>query len=138
MVYAMLRSARVECVWRRIADPRFGEATLAEVAGVAVTTRDAVGGGIVAAERERVVHAEREPELDDLTLAQIEQRRLDPHWRRALHAAACGEVRHRLVVADVLRPAIGIAGVVQRIHADEDVGGAEHLRPREAEGEEDR
>ena len=58
--------------------------------------------------------------------------------RVLLDARARREVRHLLVGANVLRPAVGIAAVVERVHADEDVSSAEHLRPRQREREEDR
>ena len=39
---------------------------------------------------------------------------------------------------DVLGPAVGIARVVERVHADEDVAAREHLGPRQRERQEDR
>ena len=39
---------------------------------------------------------------------------------------------------DEFRPAVRIAGVVERVHADDDVAGAEHLGPAEREREKDR
>ena len=43
----------------------------------------------------------------------------------ALDAGAGGEVRHVLVGGDVLGAAVGVAGVVERVDADEDVGGTD-------------
>ena len=57
---------------------------------------------------------------------------------RALDAGLGGEVRHPLEGVDVLGAAVGIAAVVERVDADEDVARAEHLGPREREREEDR
>ena len=49
-----------------------------------------------------------------------------------------GQVRHAFVGLDEFRPAIGIARVVERVHADEDVGRFQHLGPRQRERKEDR
>ena len=52
--------------------------------------------------------------------------------------AARREVRHPLERLEVLRPAVGIARIVERVHADEDVVRTGRLREGEREGEEDR
>ena len=57
---------------------------------------------------------------------------------RAFDATPCGEVRHSLIRGDVCRPAIRIAGIVDRIHPDKDVAGLEDLGPRERKRQEDR
>src|SRR5215213_7592310 len=133
-----MRSRGPRAVARGVGNPGLVEPFSTKLTGVAVAASEAVGGGIVAAQRERVVDAEGASELDDLALAEMEQRRLDAHGRGTLDAAARGEVGHVLERLDVLGTAIGIARVVERVDADEDVGGAEYLRPGEAEGEEDR
>ena len=46
--------------------------------------------------------------------------------------------RRSLECLDELGPAIGIAGVVERVHANEDVIGPEHFCPREGERQHDR
>jgi hypothetical protein len=58
--------------------------------------------------------------------------------RTALDAHFRGQVGHALVGRDVLRAAVGIPAVVERVHAHEDVVRAEHLGPRERERQEDR
>ena len=58
--------------------------------------------------------------------------------RAAFHAGLGRQVRHALERLDEFRPAIGIAGIVERIHADENVGRLEHLRPGQREGEKNR
>ena len=60
-------------------------------------------------------------------------------WKRvALDAGACREIRERFERAHELGTAIGIAGVVERVHANDDVVGAEHFGPAERERQEDR
>ena len=54
-----------------------------------------------------------------------------------LHPRLRRQARHRLEGSDVLRPAVRVARVVQRIHPDVEIGGTQHLRPGEGEGEED-
>src|SRR5439155_22841429 len=56
----------------------------------------------------------------------------------ALDAGACAEVRQTLERADEFGPAIGIPGVVERVHADDDVVRAEDLGPSQREREKDR
>jgi hypothetical protein len=46
--------------------------------------------------------------------------------------------RQLLERADEFGPAVGIAGVVERVDADEDVRRAEHLGPSHGDGQEDR
>ena len=80
----------------------------------------------------RVVDAEREAELDDLRLVRSIS---GVRMRTGVVPSTPPRVARfamRSIRRDVLRAAVGIAGVVERVHADEDVGGAEHLGPREA------
>ncbi len=57
---------------------------------------------------------------------------------RALDAGLGGQVRHAREGLDVLRPAIGIAAVVERVDAHEDVTGAQRLGIGQRERQEDR
>ena len=94
------------------------------------------GGGIVAAEREAVVEAQRQPQPDDVGLRQRHQRRVH-RQRAAFDAGARGHPGQLLEGMDELRPAIGIAGVVERVDADEDVGRAQHFGPAQGHRQED-
>src|SRR5688572_33250065 len=106
----MRSSADARGVARRIRNTGLGEALSTQLARVAVAARETVQRRIVAAQRERVVDAEREPELHDLALGPMQQRRLDANRRRALDSAARGEVGHALVCLHVLGTTVGIAG----------------------------
>ena len=57
---------------------------------------------------------------------------------RSFDAGFGGEPCETLERRDELRPAIRIARVVERIHAEKNVGRFEHLRPREGHREKDR
>lgn len=59
-------------------------------------------------------------------------------WGRTLDGAACREVGHSLERGDVLRSAIRVPRVIDSVHTNEDLGGAEHLGPGKGVGEEDR
>jgi hypothetical protein len=74
---------------------------------------------------------------NDLRLGQVDEWCLNDETR-SLDAAARCQVRHSLVGLDVFGPAIGIAGIVERIDANEDAARAEHFGPRQCEGEKDR
>ena len=57
--------------------------------------------------------------------------------RSALDRGLGGEVGHRLEGGDELGAAVGVAGVVDGVDADEDVGRAAHLGHRQGEAQED-
>ena len=56
----------------------------------------------------------------------------------SLDARLGGQVGHALEGLDVLGPAVGVAAVVERVDADEDVAGLQRLGPGQGEREEDR
>ena len=56
---------------------------------------------------------------------------------RAFDAGARRHRRQRLERGDELGPAVGIAGVVERVHADDDIVRAEHFGPAERQRQED-
>ena len=55
-----------------------------------------------------------------------------------LDAGLGRHVRHAFESLEELGTAIGIAGIIEGIHADEDIGGIEHFGPREREGKKNR
>src|SRR5918993_4001927 len=61
---------------------------------------------------------------------------LEPHL--ALHSCFRGQVRHALVGRNVLRTAIGIATVIERVDAQENVKRLKSLRPSQGERKKDR
>ncbi len=106
------------------------EAARAQHAAVAPPARRARRQRIVAAVRQAVIEAQRQAARDDLRLRHRDERRLNakaPAFDAGLGRQP-GRVLERL---DELRPAIGIAGVVEGVDADEDIAGAQHLRPRQ-------
>jgi hypothetical protein len=75
---------------------------------------------------EPVVHAEGETETYDIALVQVEEGRMDVK-PVALDRVTGGEVGKPLERLDELRAAIGVAGVVHRVHPHEEVAGADVL-----------
>ena len=113
------------------------EAFLAEQAGVALAAGRACGPRVVATAGERVIDAEGDAAGDDLRFGQRDERRVDREPLAAFDAGLGGEVGHLLKSGDVFGAAIGVAGVVERVDAEEDVARAEDLDPGEREGEKD-
>src|SRR4051812_40964527 len=106
------------------------------MASVAVAARRARSIRIVATLRNRVVHAERQPELNDLRLRAIDEWRLDAEGIPPLDGTSCGEIGHPLIRRDVLWTTIRISRVIERIDAYENVPRFQHFGPREGEREE--
>ncbi len=80
-----------------------------------------VGRGIVATAGQRVVDAQLQAEANDLRLGERDERSVNFELLAAFDSGFGGQVGHFLEGGDEFRTAIGIAGVVERIHADEDV-----------------
>src|SRR5438132_754601 len=87
---------------------------------------------VIAAVGEPVVESQRPPFSDDVGLGEHLKRRVNPECA-ALNTFCGGERRQLLERRNVFGPAVGIAGVVERVHADEDVACAEHFSPSERE-----
>src|SRR5262245_60509237 len=113
---------------QRVCGPGVRESRGAQPATVAVPTRRAARAGIVTTVRQAVVKAQPQSQPDDLRLGEIDQRRVNGEGP-AFHAGLGRQPRQVLEGADVLGTAVGIAGVVERVDADENVRGANHLRP---------
>lgn len=98
----------------------------------------AAGGiGIVAAMGEREIDAELDGEGDDLRFGEGDERRVDADVSGAFDAGLGGEVGHALEGVDEFGAAIGIAGIIEGVDSDEDIGRAEDFGPGECEREED-
>ena len=69
----------------------------------------------------------------DFGLRQVDQRRAYPQPRALLHAGSRREIGHGLEGRDELRAAIGITGVIDGIHANEDIVRMQHFCPGERE-----
>src|SRR5690348_15399846 len=115
--------------YQRILDARFREAFLAQQAGVALSAGAALPIRIIAAMREPEVHAELSGKAHDIGFAERHQRGVTLDMRAAVEAGVGRQIRHAFVSLDELGAAIRVAGVIQRVHADENIGSFEHLRP---------
>src|SRR5207249_2289564 len=88
--------------------------------------------------RQREVDVQLVGPRDDLGLAELDERGVDAEVALALDAGLGRQIGQLLERLRELRPAIGIAGVIDRIDADEDILGAQHFRPGEpTRGEDD-
>src|SRR6185369_17973690 len=92
---------------------------------------------IVAAPGAGVVDAQLEAPADDLRLGAVDEGRVEAELPPLLDAGPGGETGHALEGLQVLRPAVRVTRVVERVDRDEDVFGAEDLGGREREREED-
>src|SRR6266851_3629003 len=112
---------------------RFTETTKAKLAGIAHSARLPSCGGIVAAGGNRVVDAQSEPKLDDLTLREIDERRTNSNRGLVARfdAGACSERCHLLECGDELRATVRVSAVVERVDADEYFARAHNLCQRE-------
>src|SRR5471032_2985148 len=112
------------------------EAGFAQPAGIALTAGQAVRIGLVAGHGEPVVHAELHALSDDLRLAHGDEGRMQ-HQRRAFDRGLGREVGQALERLHILRPAVGIAGIIDGVRAEENVLAAQHLGPGERERQHD-
>ena len=116
-------------VARRIGDARRREALRAQPAGVAVAAGAALRrrpGSTTPSARNRRRGARLRARCRPWTCCSSGAWTRMP---RAFHAGLGGEVGEPLEGRDEFRPAIRIAGIVDRVDAAEDVGGAEHFGP---------
>ena len=93
----------------------------------------AIRRGIVAAVGQAVIHPQGDATPDDFRFRQVDERSvyLEPRTLDSSLGRECGEPLEGL---DVLRPAVGITRVVERVGPDEHVPGIEHLGPRKRQG----
>ncbi len=96
-----------------------------------------MGVGVVAGAGEGVVDAEGEAALDDLVLMEMHEGGVDGEFAEAFDADFGGEVGEAFEGVEEFGPAVGVAGVIDGVDADEDVEGVEGFGPGEGEGEED-
>src|SRR6478735_3021951 len=104
-------------VARRILDARGRKTRASQAAGFAAPARTALLVRLVAGHREREVDAEPQAFLDDARLAPVQERCVQLQ-SAALNTGARGDAREMREGVDKLRPAIGIARVVDRVDAD--------------------
>ena len=125
------------CLNQRVGNACFLKALGAQDTAVALSARRAMRERIVATVGQAVIEAQRQTAADDLRLRQRDQRSTNVK-AAAVDARFRGQSRHPLERLDVLGPAVWIAGVVQRIDADEEVAGAQHFSPRQRQRQEHR
>lgn len=82
--------------------------------------------------RKPQIEPQLESQFDDPRLTQLDQRRMHMQAHAAFHASLSREIRKGFERADEFRAAIGIAGVIDRIHPDNDVRSLEHFRPSQS------
>src|SRR5215831_6806261 len=141
-LYVKLDVYESKSIWlniiQRVWNPGFPEPLLPQEARVAMTTRPPRHGGVVAGCGQGEVEAQAGAEPDDVCLGQAQERGADPKRESSLDAGLGSQVGRRLERFEELRPAVGIARVVEGIGADEYVAGSGRLAPgdrvREKEG----
>ena len=129
------RSAESRLGEQRVRHAGLGESSGPQHAAVAAAARLAVGATDRSSCGQPVVEAERQAAADDLGLRQADERRVDRE-AGAFDAGLRRERGHPLERLDELRPAVGIAGVVEGVHADDDVRRAEGFGPGQRERQE--
>ena len=82
-------------------------------------------------------HAKISAQTHDIGLGKLNERRANRDAGPSFDAGFRGQITHVLEGLNELGPAIGIAGIIESVDADEDVVGLEHFGPGEGEGEED-
>ena len=115
---------------QRVGDAGFRETAGAEYATIAGLARRSVGQRVVATVRQPIVQPQLQAAADDLGLGEIDQRRMDAE-RAAFHSGPRTKRGDLLERPDELGPAIGIAGIVERVDADHEITCAEDLGPGE-------
>src|SRR5436189_183969 len=103
----------------RVGEARLRKTLLAEQAGVAEPAGAAIGLGHIARPRQREVDVQLVGPRDDLGLAELDERGVDAEVALALDAGLGRQIGQLLERLRELRPAVGIAGVIDRIDADE-------------------
>lgn len=95
--------------------------------------------GVITGVSEGVVDAEGDAAGDDVGLGHVRERGVDFQSVRVigLNAGLCAQVGGALEGGDELRAAVGIAGIVDGVHANEDVAGLGDLGVSGGEGEKD-
>lgn len=101
-------------------------------------TRSAIDRGIVTTGGQRVINLETLAQFYDFAFGEMLQRSMNLEAGRAFNTGARGEVCHRFKGRDVFRPTIRVTGIIQRIHPDEEIGGAHGFRPGQRERQKDR
>ena len=112
----------------------FFEAFGAQPAAVAAAAWAAIGRRRITAVRQGVVHAEFAAEPDDGRFGEVLQGRPDANLAPG-RSGPRPQPSQVLEGGDVLRAAVGITRVIERVDADHEALGVERLRPREGERE---
>ena len=108
-----------------IGDTRFGEAFLPQQTAIASPAGAALRVGVVATVRHGIVDAKLEAAPDDLGFGQMNERIVHGEGR-----SLGAEPRGLLKTFDELRTAVGVAAVIQSVHADENIVARSRLPPK--------
>src|SRR5579871_1849928 len=109
------------CNARRIGQPRLLKSFPPQPTAIAAATRPALRIGIVAAERQRVIHAKTRPFPDDFGFRSLQERRVHVEGAAAFHGSLGGQVGEPLKLGEKLWATIRIAAVIDGIGADEQI-----------------
>src|ERR1700733_723944 len=107
--------------FERIFEAVLAKPLLPQKARVTLAARLACRRGIVATAGQAIVDAQFDPLLNDFGLGHCNERSMDFERLPALDAVLGGQIRHRLKRLNELRPAIRVAGIIERIYANENV-----------------
>src|SRR6266851_10441521 len=111
-----------------IFDPRFFETLQSQPAAIASAAPSPFVIRFVAAQRQAVVNTQAHAFANDLRLGFLEQGSVDSKCALAFHRRLGREIGQPLELTQELRPAIGIAGIINRVSPDENVEGRKRLR----------
>ncbi len=107
------------------------------MAGIAASTGAALGVGVVAGVGVREVYAEGEAFFDDLGFGEVDEGAVDFIAAFAFDAGLGGEVCEGFKGGDEFGAAVGVAGVVDGVDADEEVEAFGDFGEAQGVGEED-
>src|SRR6478735_2998763 len=126
----------MSCVNRRVLEPGIRKALGAQSASVTLSTMPPLHR-VIAAVAETRVEAEALRLAGDVRLGHVQQRRVDGKTL-PLDARLRRNIREALEFVDELRPAIGVAGIIEGIHTDENIARAARFAQAQRKAQEDR
>ncbi len=92
---------------------------------------------VIAGPGQAVVQAEVGSGPDDFGLRQVEEWCMDPEFHALVGAGDGGQTGHVFEGLEERRAAVGVAGVVDGVGADEQIGGADNFGQTQQQGEHD-
>src|SRR5947199_8847819 len=123
-------------VTNRVFYSGFTKALQAQETGIAFAAGETFGRGIVTTVRERKIDTELDRFANDFGFRKLDERRVNLE-ASAFYTGFCAKIGQVLKRFDKFRPAIGISTVIDRVYAEKNVVGRNHLRPGKCVREED-